>query len=181
MDSKPVVYVPRSNEVSRMIEVEALCITPRAQRVGLCLIAPRMIRPAELMASCMFWPKQLAACGVKRACVVLSAEAFLLARPMLASCRSRMAEHGIAIEYFHEGHLESDQIAAWFEQRKPRRRVTSDSLVKLGQRYAERGDVRAATHALRLAEIAATCGTNDLVEASASIHAGTVQGHRAVG
>jgi hypothetical protein len=181
MDSKPVVYVPRSNEVSRMIEVEALSITPRAQRVGLCLIAPRTIRPAELMASCMFWPKQLATAGVKRVCVVLSAEAYIMAHPMLASCRSRMAEYGIAIEYFHEGHLESDQILAWFEERKPRRRVTSDSLIKLSQRYAERGDVRAANHAVRLAELAAAAGTNSVIEESASSQAGTVQGHRAVG
>lgn len=155
MDSKPVVYVPRSNEVSRMIEVEALSVTPRAQRVGVCVIAPRMIKPAELMASCMFWPKQLAVAGVKRVGVVLSSEAFLQARPILTSCRCRMAEFGVAIEYFHEGHLESDQIAAWFEQRKPRRRVTSDSLIKLGQRYAERGDIRSAANAVRLAELIA--------------------------
>lgn len=155
MDSKPVVYVPRSNQVARMIEVEALSIMPRAQRVGVCLIAPRAIRPAELMASCMFWPKQLAAAGVRRVAVVLGTEAYVWARPVLASCRCRMGQHRVAVEYFHEGHLESDQIAAWFEERKPRRRVTSDSLIKLSQRYAERGDVRAATNAARLAELIA--------------------------
>ncbi len=180
MDSKPVVYVPRSNEVSRMIDVEALSITPRAQRVGVCLIAPRMIRPAELMASCAYWPKQLATAGVARIVVLLSAEAFVQARPVLAACRCRMAEYGVDVEYFHEGHLESDQIAAWFEQRKPRRRVTTDSLIKLSERYAARGDVRAATHAVRLAEaIAASLDASSMTEPSASSQAGTVQGRRA--
>ena len=74
-----------------------------------------------------------------------------------------------------------DRLPWLTEERKPRRRVTSDSLIKLSQRYAERGDVRAATNAMRLAEVAAAGGTNSLVEESASTQAGTVQGHRAVG
>lgn len=167
-DSKPHVYVPRSNEVSRMIEVEPLSIRPRAQRVGIVLIAPRTIQPAQLMTACVFWPKQLHLAGVSRVAVLLGVEAYLAAKPIVASCQHRMYEQRMSVEYFHEGHLESDQITAWFEQRKPRRRVTTDAMMKLSERYAERGDVRAARQAARLAEVVATASGAPSIAAKAA-------------
>ena len=148
---KPLVVVPKSSHVREMIEVAPLSIEPRAQRVGIWVIAPRTLRPADLMVSCMLWPKRLRAAGVKRVAVVLPVEAYVAAEPVLGACVWRMRDAGIAVAYFHEGHFESDQIKAWFEQRRPRRRVTSDSLITLSERYAERGNVVAATLSVRLA------------------------------
>jgi hypothetical protein len=150
--SKPLIIVPKSTHVREMIEVAHLSLEPRAQRVGIVIIAPRTLRPADLMVSCMFWPKQLRGAGVTRVAVVLPVEAYVAAEPLLRACSRRMRDEGIAIAYFHEGHFESDQIKAWFEQRRPRRRVTTEVLVQLSDRYAERGNVVAATQAARLAE-----------------------------
>src|SRR5690606_3704730 len=92
-------------------------------------------------------------------------EAYVIAEPVLGGCVRRMKEQGIALAYFHEGHLDTDQIRAWFEQRPPRRRVTTDMMVKLGERYMARGDHRAASHALRIAE-----ATADLREPETAEH-----------
>jgi hypothetical protein len=90
--------------------------------------------------------------GVRRAAVVLSVQAYAAAEPQLRASTRWLQAHGIVVTYFYEGHLDGDQIAAWFEQRKARRRVTSDSMIKLSERYAERGDARAAYHAIVIAE-----------------------------
>ena len=155
-DMKPLIYVPKSSQVSQMVEAAPLSIEPRAQRVGVAIIAPRVLRPADLMVACHFWPKALREANVSRVAVVLGVESYVTAQPIVAACKCRMHEQGITVEYFHEAHLESDQLRAWFEQRQPKRRVTSDTLVKLSQRYAARGDIRAAQYALRIAEAAAT-------------------------
>lgn len=154
-DSRPVVIVPKSPQVSRMLEAEPLLLSSRAQHVGIVVIAPRTTKPADLMVACHFWPKHLKQAGVARVAVVLAVEAYVTCQLLLPVCDFKMAEQGVSVAYFHEGHLESDQIHAWFEQRRARRRVTSDALIRLSERYAERGDVRSACHAVRLAEAVA--------------------------
>lgn len=152
MQTKPVLVIPKSAQVSQMLETEPLSIEPRAQRIGIVVVAPRTLRPADLMVACHFWPKVLRPAGVSRVAVVLGLETYLNAEPILRGCQRRMKEQGVIVEYFHEAHLESDQIDAWFEQRRPRRRVTTDALMRLSERYAARGDIRTACHAVRLAE-----------------------------
>lgn len=156
MSDKPIIVVPKSSQVSQMLDAVALSIEPRAQRSGVIVIAPRTMKPADLMVSCHFWPRALRDAGVRRVAVVLGVESYVQGRPVLMACKTRFHELGITVEYFHEAHLESDQIRAWFESRRPRKRVSTDTLVKLAERYTARGDVRAAQHALRIAEAAAT-------------------------
>jgi len=59
MQSKPLVVVPKSPQVAQMIEAAPLSVEPRAQRVGIVVIAPGTLRPADLMVACHFWPKEL--------------------------------------------------------------------------------------------------------------------------
>jgi hypothetical protein len=149
---RPQLVIPRSREVARMLDATSLAGSRRARDIGIMLLMPRHAPASDLVAACYFWPKVLTEAGVARVAAVLHVEAYVRAAALLPRCRSRMNELGVTIQYFHEGHLESDQIRAWFEQRSPRRRVTSDSLIKLSQRYAIRGDVRSARHARQLAE-----------------------------
>jgi len=151
-DPRPIIVVPKSSQVSNMVEAAELAIEPRAQRVGIVMILPRSIQPADLMVSGVFWPRLLRLAGVQRVAVVLGVEAWVIAKPVFAACQAKMREQGIEIIYFHEGHLESDSIQAWFDRRRPRRRVTTDMLVKLAERYTARSDTRSAGFALKIAE-----------------------------
>jgi len=153
-DNKPLLVVPKSSNLARAFDddLASIRISGRARRNGLVVVAPRETQPNALMAACATWPATLRPLGVKRVAVVLSVEAYATAEPVLRACVRCLKANGIAVAYFHEGHLESDHIAAWFEQRKARRRITSDSMVKLSERYAERGDARAAYHAIVIAE-----------------------------
>jgi hypothetical protein len=156
MDTKPLLVIPSTSNVGAMLDIENLVSTPRAQRIGVVIILPRHMRPADVMAAAHLWPAMLRRAGISRLAVILGVEAYLNARAILPGCRHKLHEAGIDAAYFHEGHLESDQIRAFFEARKPRRRVTTDALIKLSQRYALRGDIRSATHARRLAESVAS-------------------------
>jgi hypothetical protein len=154
MDAKPLLVIPSASNVGAMLDLELLLSTPRAQRIGVVVIPPRHMRPADVMAATHLWPSTLRRAGVSRLAVILGVEAYICARAILPGCQHKLHDGGIESAYFHEGHLESDQIRAFFESRKPRRRVTTDALIKLSQRYALRGDIRSATHARRLAETA---------------------------
>jgi hypothetical protein len=153
-DHKPLLVVPGSPDLARAFDgdLASLCVSGRARRNGIVVIAPRDTQPNALMAACQVWPALLRAARVRRVAVVLGVQAYAIAEPLLRACARCLKAHGVAVAYFHEGHLESDCIAAWFEQRKARRRITSDSMVKLSERYAERGDAKAAFHAIVLAE-----------------------------
>jgi hypothetical protein len=152
MHTRPLVVVPPSRQVSEMIEVARLAIEPRAQRIGILLVAPRTMRPAGLMAASCVWPAALARAGVTRVAVVLPVEAFVVARPVLRGCVWRMKEQGVEVAYFHEGQLGGDDVHAWFARRATRRRVSTDSLMQLRGRYLERDDARSAHFVLELAE-----------------------------
>jgi hypothetical protein len=153
-DLKPLLVVPSSPNLARAFDddLATIRISGRARRNGVVVIAPRETQPNALMAACRLWPAVLRDARVRRVAVVLSVEAYAVAEPLLRACVRCLKAHGVAVAYFHEGYLESDAIAAWFEQRKVRRRITSDSMIKLSERYAERGDARAAYHAIVLAE-----------------------------
>jgi hypothetical protein len=156
MDAKPLLVIPAASNVAAMLDRDVLVSTSRAQRIGVVVIPPRHMRPADVMAAAHLWPSTLRPAGVSRLAVILGVEAYVNARAIVPGCQHKLHEAGIAAAYFHEGHLESDQIRAFFEARKPRRRVTTDALIKLSQRYALRGDIRSATHARRLAESVAS-------------------------
>jgi hypothetical protein len=165
MDTKPLLVIPSSTEIAAMLDVERLVAAPRAQKTGVVVIAPRRWRPADLMIAAHTWPAPLARAGVTRLAVLLGVESYVTARPLLRGCAYKLAEHAIDAAFFHEGHLESDEIRAFFEARRPRRRVTSDALIKLSHRYALRGDARSAASARRLAEATAGRGTEQRVAA----------------
>lgn len=153
-DHKPLLVVPATTNLARAFDddLESLRVSDRASRNGVVVIAPRETQPHELMAACRLWPAVLGELGITRVAVVLSVQAYGMAEPLLRACVRCLKASGIAVAYFHEGHLESDHIAAWFEQRKARRRITSDSMIRLSERYAQRGDARAAYHAIVIAE-----------------------------
>jgi hypothetical protein len=153
-DRKPLLVVPHSQDLARAFadDIASIAISGLARRNGLAVIAPRETRPNELMAACQLWPSVLRPLGVTRVAVVLSVQSYAAAEVLLRACTRSMKAHGILVAYFHEGHLESDCITAWFERRKARRRITTDSMVRLSERYAQRGDARAAHHAIVIAE-----------------------------
>jgi hypothetical protein len=117
------------------------------------------------MTAAHLWPVQLARAGVRRFAVLLGVDAYVQARPLLRGCEYKLAEHAIEGAFFHEAHLESDEIRAFFEHRRPRRRVTSDALIKLSHRYALRGDTKSAAAARRLAEAVAGYGDDQRIAA----------------
>lgn len=146
--------MPKTRNLSRAFDEDLAAIraSPRALRNGVVVLAPRATEPPALMVSCQMWPFVLRSIGIRRVAVVLGVQSYLTAEPMLRTCVRCMKRHRVAIAFFHEGHLASDHIQAWFDRRKAERHVTSDLLRALGARYAERGDTRGAYHALELAE-----------------------------
>jgi hypothetical protein len=155
MIEKPLLVIPRSTDIKSMLDLDMLLAAPRAQRIGVIVILPRDVRPADVMTAAHAWPATLVRAGVSRLAVLLGVAAYVDARPLLRGCQYKLAERAIDATFFHEGHLESDEIRAFFEQRRPRRRVTTDALIKLSHRYALRRDARGATSARRLGEAAA--------------------------
>lgn len=156
MDSKPLLVIPTTTEIAAMIDIDRLVAAPRAQKTGVVVIAPRRWRPADVMTAAHVWPAQLARAGVRRFALLLGVDAYVQARPLLRGCEYKLVEHAVESAFFHEGHLESDEIRAFFERRRTRRRVTTDALIKLSHRYALRGDMKSAASARRLAEAAAS-------------------------
>ncbi|HSD88772.1 MAG TPA: hypothetical protein VLB44_14695 [Kofleriaceae bacterium] len=154
-DTRPFLVVPASPRIDRTFDaalLERITADERARSSGVVIIMPTGVMPNALMGAAHLWPFTLRGTGVSRIAVVLGVASYSLAEPILRACVHRMAEQHISVTYFHEGHLESDQVRAWCEMRPARRRVTTDSLVKLGERYAERGDVSTLMHAISLAE-----------------------------
>jgi hypothetical protein len=133
-------------------DAAAIRASERALRTGILVLAPRETTPHALMVSCQMWPFVLRSLGVTRVAIVLGVETYMLVEPLLRTCTRCLKAHKLGIAFFHEGHLESDQIGAWFDRRRARRRVTSDAMIKLSERYIQRGDVRGAYHAIEIAE-----------------------------
>src|SRR4051812_5245584 len=110
MDAKPLLVIPNTTNVASMLDLELLVSTPRAQRIGVVVIPPRHMRPADVMAAAHLWPSTLRRAGVSRLAVILGVEAYVLARAILPGCQHKLHDHDVDVAYFHEGHLESDQI-----------------------------------------------------------------------
>lgn len=152
VDERAVLVVPRSRAIARMLDADALWADERARRVGVSLLAPRELLAAELVLAADVWPPILHRAGVSRVAVVLSVESYGATAEARAECIERMRGHGIALACFHEGHLDSDEIAAWFARRSAERPLTSDMLVSLARRYRDRCDRAGARAALVLAD-----------------------------
>lgn len=128
-------------------------IARRAKDVGVVVLMPREVQPATLMFAAMMWPQVLRGTGITRVAVVLHVGAYALAKPLLGGCQRRMADGKIAVEFFHEAQVDNGALLAWVERSQRRsKRVTTDQLVKVCERYADRGDLRNAMLALKLAE-----------------------------
>lgn len=154
-DTRPMLVIPKSINVAHMFDselIDTMHCSDRAQRNGIVIIMPRDTRPSALMATCYLWPNALREAGVTRVALVLGVAAYGVAEPLLRGCARQMSGLGITITYFHEGHLESDQIRAWFERRKSNQQVSPRTMIELGDRYAQRGDIRGAVHAVKIAE-----------------------------
>src|SRR5687768_9221052 len=125
-DNKPLLVVPRTTNLVRAFDddLESIRRSQRARRNGIVVIAPRETQPNALTASSHLWPAVLRALGVTRVAVVLSVQAYTSAESLLRACMRYLKVHGVAVAYFHEGHLDGDHVAAFFEQRKARRRMT---------------------------------------------------------
>lgn len=154
---RPFVVVPSTMNLAQAFDDDAAAIrvSERALRTGVCVLAPRETTPHALVVSCQMWPFVLRSMGVRRVAVVLGVETYMIAEPLLRTCTRSLKARRLAVAFFHEGHLESDQIGAWFERRRARRRVTSDAMIKLSERYIARGDIRGAYHAIEIAELLA--------------------------
>ncbi|HUS28004.1 MAG TPA: hypothetical protein VMZ53_05830 [Kofleriaceae bacterium] len=151
---RPFVVVPASPDFARVFDRDIARIrsTERARELGVIVLMPRDVQPSTLMFAAYAWPQLLRGTGVTRIAVVLGIAAYAVAQPLLGGCVRRMADGGIHVEFMHEAHVESGALLAWSERRKPRRRVTTDQLVRVCERYADRGDLRSAMLALKLAE-----------------------------
>jgi hypothetical protein len=121
-------------------------------RNGILVIAPRVIDPGTLVVASHLWPLVLSSLRVRRAAILLSVQTYMTAEPVLRNCSRLMKARGLAFAFFHEGHLASDMIVAWFERRKPRNPLTSATMLALGEHYQARGDSRGAFHAREIAE-----------------------------
>ena len=153
-DHRPHLIVPRTSNLASAFDDDMAAIqsSKRAHRTGVLIIAPRNTEPNALAVSCQMWPCVLTSLGVTRIAVVLSVQSYMASEPVLRMCARCMRRHRLGVAYFHEGHLDSDVIDAWFERRKPERRVTSDAMFRLAMWYRDRGDARGAIHARELAE-----------------------------
>jgi hypothetical protein len=160
---QPFIVVPASPDFAHIFDrdIERIRKSKRAREVGIVVLMPRSVHPTTLMFAAYMWPQVLRGSGVGRIAVVLGIAAYASAQPLLGGCARRMLDGGIRIEFFHEAHVEAGAIASWAEGRVRRKRVTTDQLVRLCERYAERGDLKSAMLALQLAEETACIDTID--------------------
>jgi hypothetical protein len=154
MTYRPLLVVPASPDFARVFDrdIARIRASKDAREAGIVVLMPRDIQPSTLMFAAYMWPQVLRDTGVTRIAVVLGIAAYATAQPLLGGCVRRMADGKIHVEFFHEAHVETGALAAWNERRLPRKRVTTDQLVRVCERYAERGDLRSAMLALKLAE-----------------------------
>jgi hypothetical protein len=160
---QPFIVVPSSPDFAHIFDRDIARIrdSKRAKEVGIVVLMPRSVHPSTLMFAAYMWPQVLRGSGVGRIAVVLGIAAYASAEPLLGGCARRMLDGGIRVSFFHEAHVESGAIAAWAERRPLRKRVTTDQLVRICERYAERGDLKSAMLALKLAEENAGIDTVD--------------------
>jgi hypothetical protein len=151
---RPLVVVPSCPDFARVFDgdLERIRKSDIARDVGVIVLMPRDVQPTTLMFAAYMWPQVLRGTGVTRIAVVLGIAAYATAQPLLSGCVRRMADGKIHVEFFHEAHVESGALLAWAEHRAPRKRVTTDQLVRVCERYADRGDLRSAMLALKIAE-----------------------------
>jgi hypothetical protein len=151
---QPFIVVPASPDFAHIFDgdVARIRVSKRAREVGIVVLMPREVQPSTLMFAAYMWPQVLRDTRVTRIAVVLGIAAYATAQPLLGGCVRRMAEGKIHVEFFHEAHVEVGALNAWSEHRVARKRVTTDQLVRVCERYADRGDLRSAMLALRLAE-----------------------------
>lgn len=155
-----ILVVPRSTKIAHAFDgplLQRMRRDPRAQHAGVLVIMPTTLTPPQLMCAASTWPQLLRKeAGVTRIAIVLGIAAYATNESILRGCVRTAAARRVELVFFHEAQLATDVVRAWCQRRLPRRkRVTTDSLVKLGERYAERNDVTGATHAFELAERAA--------------------------
>jgi len=171
-EHQPFIVVPASPDFAHVFDrdIERIRASKRAREVGIVVLMPRSVHPSTLMFAAYMWPQVLRGTSVTRVAVVLGIAAYTTAKPLLGGCARRMLDSGIRIEFFHEAHVEAGSIAAWAERRVKRKRVTTDQLVRLCERYAERGDLKSAMLALQLAEETAAIDTVDApIDASPAV------------
>jgi hypothetical protein len=154
MQPRPLLVVPSSPDFARVFDrdIERIRKNEQVREAGIVVLMPRDVQPTTLMFAAYMWPQVLRGTGVTRIAVVLGIAAYTTAQPLLGGCARRMADGKIQVEFFHEAHVETGALFAWAERRTPRKRVTTDQLVRVCERYAERGDLRSAMLALKLAE-----------------------------
>lgn len=150
----PFLVVPTTADFAHVFDKDLarIRVAQRARDVGVVVLMPRTVQPATLMFAAMMWPNVLRGTGVVRVAVVLHIGAFAQAKPLLGGCQRRLHAGDLHVEFFHEAQVESGALTAWAERARRRKRVTTDQLVKVCERYAERGDLHNAILALRLAE-----------------------------
>jgi hypothetical protein len=160
---QPFIVVPASPDFAHIFDrdIERIRKSKRAREVGIVVLMPRSVHPTTLMFAAYMWPQVLRGTGISRIAVALGIAAYATAQPLLGGCARRMLDGGIRVEFFHEGHVETGAIAAWAERRVRRKRVTTDQLVRICERYAERGDLKSAMLALQIAEETAAIDTID--------------------
>lgn len=155
-----ILVVPRSTKVAHAFApplLQHLRHARRAQKFGVLVIMPTTARAPQIMCATSMWPRLLReTAGVTRIAIVLGLATYADAESSLHGCIRTAAARRVELAFFHEAQLASDVVRAWCELRLPRRkRVTTDSFMKLGERYVERNDAIGAAHALELAERAA--------------------------
>ena len=152
--SRPLLVVPSSPDFARVFDrdIARIRANNNARDIGVVVLMPRSVQPSTLMFAAYMWPQVLRDTGITRIAVVLGIAAYATAQPLLSGCVRRMADGKIHVDFFHEAHVEAGALLAWSERRLPRKRVTTDQLVRICERYAERGDLRSAMLALKLAE-----------------------------
>lgn len=143
-------------ELPLLFEVEEIAervrLTPDAQRFGLMVVVPRPVSQLVLVLAAGSWSRALRSLGVPRVAVVLGVDSWLESQPCHAEMMRRLHGAGVELAVMHEGHLATDEIIAWFEDRPPSHVFGFAELEDLRVKLRERGDAWAAAHVEALAD-----------------------------
>lgn len=143
-------------ELPLLFEVDEIAervrLTPDAQRFGLMVVVPRPVSELVLVLAAGSWSRALCVLGVPKVAVVLGVDSWLESQRCHAEMARRLRSASVALAVMHEGHLGTDEIIAWFEDRPPTHVFGFAELEELRVKLRDRGDAWAVAHVEALAD-----------------------------
>jgi hypothetical protein len=119
---------------------ERVRLTPDARRFGLMIVVSRPVSQVLLALAAEWWPSELRELDVPKVALIVGVDSWMESLGAHADLTRTFAVGGIDLTIFHEGHLATDEIVAWFERRPPRYPFGVAELERLRERLRERAD-----------------------------------------